>query len=133
MREPWRSHLDPKTKEGRQNVAAFLCIHLGIEFQLVTAFRVLDGFVLLMRTVDRIGGAFGFALALIDLAVELAADRAMPILIRLVPAMRRLDRILRTLRTVLHLVGFLIDLAPDLSDLHPDVILADGRVVGAGC
>ena len=73
--------------------------------------------LVIVRALDRMSRTLGLVLDLVTLAIELAADRVMPILVAFVPAMRRVDSIRRTNSPVPHLVGFLIYIARDLGDL----------------
>src|SRR5260370_5527596 len=71
-----------------------------------------------VRALDRMSSAPGLALELVHLAVELAADRPMPVLVAFVLAMRRVDRVHRAFTPISNLVGFFIDIPCDLRDLH---------------
>src|SRR6266481_8183027 len=90
-----------------------------------------DRFVPFVRALDRMSRSLGLALDFVHLAVELAADCAMPVLVAFVPAMRRVDRVHRAFSPISNLVGFLIDVPCDLRDLDagdwPDHSIAMGH------
>jgi hypothetical protein len=92
---------------------------------LVAAFGTLDCFVLSMRALDCMSCSARLGPDLVDLAIDLALDGVMPILVAFMPTMGRFNGVRRAGCTIMDLVGLFIDIAFDLGELDAANLVTD--------